>query len=270
MTNPKSIAGSVVATLRPGPEPLAVGAALRAVVAAAAVATAVGVVAGDLRLVGVAYLGMSCSVAFLAGSTYPARLLALVASAAGASIGIAVGALLDGDIAVLIATGAVAGVVSGVVGSLGAAGPGFGIMLSIGVAFGQFEASPLHWWQQSLGYLLGAAVVGAATFSPWLFRRRATERRLVADVYFAIADLCSMIGTDQARAARLTQVAVSAKARNLVGYPEAERTAVAAAALYARGNPLAPEAAAAVQLAGRFATAGRSTSLWPYRSTTRC
>jgi hypothetical protein len=40
----------------------------------------------------------------------------------------------------------VAGAISGMAGGLGPSAPAFGLMLSVGVAFGQFGGSSLPWW----------------------------------------------------------------------------------------------------------------------------
>jgi FUSC-like inner membrane protein yccS len=107
-------------------------------------------------------------------------------------MGDGVGALLGhGSGALLILTAAAAGVVSGMVGGIGPSAPAFGMMLSIGVAFGQFGRSSLPWWQQALWYLLGTAIAAVAVLAPWAYRRGAPERRAVAGVYFAAADLCA-------------------------------------------------------------------------------
>lgn len=113
MTRP-TLARSVAAALRPGPTPWAVAAAVRAVVAALLIAVT-GAVFGDLQAVGLAYLGAACSVAFVSGGAYRLRALALTWQAVGAAVGILIGAVLPHSPASLVATAAVAGVVSGLV-----------------------------------------------------------------------------------------------------------------------------------------------------------
>lgn len=206
--------------------------------AAAGLIALIGALAGDLAAVGLAYLGAACSVIFATGGVYRMRSTALLSQAAGAALGICVGALPPSSAVSLIVTASAAGVISGVVGGLGPAAPGFGIMLSIGVAFGQFGGSSLPWWQQVVFYLVGTVVVAAATLAPWLFRRGAPERDAAAHVLFAAADLCAAIGTDTARAARARLAAASAEARNAVRHPRVELVALAAAALYAEGQPV--------------------------------
>ncbi|BBZ28835.1 hypothetical protein MMAD_31300 [Mycolicibacterium madagascariense] len=247
---------SVVGALRPGPSPLATAAALRAVGGAGVIALA-GAILGDLRVVGVAYLGAACSVAFVTGGTYGNRLRALAAQGTGAIVGIGVGATLPHSAVALVAAATVVGVVSGLVGALGANAPGMGMMLSIGLAFGQFGASTLPWWQQDLWYSAGTAVIAVATLSPWLFRRGVLERQAVADVYFAAAALCTATGGPAARAARMNLAAASARARAAGGDARAEMVAFAAASVYARGVPVPPQTVAAVTTAGSRVLAGQ-------------
>lgn len=71
------------------------------------------------------------------GSTR-ARWRAWLAQAVGGALGISAGALLlHGFGAGVILTAAAAGVISGMVGGVGPSAPAFGMMLSVGVAFGQ-------------------------------------------------------------------------------------------------------------------------------------
>ena len=245
--------------LRPGPNPLATAAALRALGGAGVIALA-GALLGDLRVVGLAYLGAACSVAFITGGTYRNRLRALTAQGTGAVAGISLGATLPHSAVSLVAAASVVGVVSGLVGALGANAPGLGMMLSIGLAFGQFGASPLPWWQQDLWYLAGTVVIALATLSPWLFRRGVLERRAVAEVYFAAAALCAATGSPAARAARMKLAAASSAALAAGGDGRAENLAFAAASLYARGLPVPQQFAAAIATAGARVLAGESVS----------
>ena len=240
---------SVVGALRPGPNPVAIAAAWRAVAGAGVIAVA-GAVVGDLRAVGLAYLGAACSVAFVTGGTYRNRFLALVAQGAGAVVGISVGAVLPASAVSLVAGATVVGAVSGLVGTLGPNAPGFGMMLSIGLAFGQFGGSSLPWWKQALWYLVGTAIIAVATLLPWWFRRGVLERRAVAAVFFAAAEVCAAAGTTASRPARRTLAAASAAARTAGGHPGAEMVAFAAASLYARGERVPADAVAAVRMAG--------------------
>lgn len=229
-------------------------------VPAAAVAV-VGAVTGELQAVGVAYLGAACAAAFLVGGVFWARMTTLVAQSVGAAIGISLGVLLPTSAVGLIVTAAAAGFVSGLVGAVGPSAPGFGMMLSIGVAFGQFGGSSLPWWQQVLGYLVGTALVTVAALSPWLFRRGTLERQLLADVFVAAADLCAVVGTDAARPARVRLAAASAAARTGSEHPRAELVAFAAATLYGQGDSVPPEAVAAVRAAAAQVGDGAAVSV---------
>jgi uncharacterized membrane protein YccC len=244
-----AIGRSVAAALRPGPNPWAVPAALRAAGAAGLVALT-GAALGDLQAVGLAYLGAACSVAFVTGGAYHHRAVALLSQASGAAVGIVVGAALPASPLSLVTTAVVAGVVSGMAGAIGPNAPGFGMMLSIGVAFGQFGGTDLPGWLQALWYLLGTAIVAVATLAPWWFRRGEPERELAAAVFVAAADLCAAVGTDAAPAARARLANASAAMRRATNHQRAELVAFAAASLYARRRAVAADVVAAIRTAG--------------------
>lgn len=260
MTRLPALARSAALSLRPGPNPPAFAAAARAF-AAAAVTAGFGVLAGDLQAVSVAYLGAACAVAFVVVGGYRARVMSLVAQGVGAAVGISIGALTPSSAAVLIATAAVAGAVSGAVGTLGPSAPGFGMMLSIGVAYGQFGGSTLPWWQQALWYLVGTAIVAVATLAPWLFRRDAVERQAVAAVMSAAADLCVVATIPEGRQARMRLAAASAAARAARQDPTAELVAFTAATMYANGESVPDDAVAAIRKAGAQILAGERVSV---------
>jgi len=252
--------GSISRSLRPGPSPLAVGAAARAVVAAGIIA-GFGVLFGDLQAVAVAYLGAACAVAFVGGGPYRLRAVGLAAQSVGAALGIAAGAALPWSATVVVVTACLAGAVSGAIGTIGPAAPGFGMMLSIGVAFGQFGGATLPWWQQSAWYLLGTAVVASATLAPWAFQRGAFERQSAAAVMEAAADLCAVAGTAEGRAARTRLASASAVAGTAGPQPAAELVAFAAATMYADGDPVPPDAVAAIRAAAAQLRSGEPVSV---------
>lgn len=247
---------SVLAALRPADTPWAVGPALWAMATAALIAGA-GVVAGDLRIVGLAFLGAACAAGFLATGFYRARWWAVLGQAVGACVGIGAG-LQAGSPAGFVVIAAIAGMVSGIVGGIGPSATAFGIMLSVGVAFGEFGGSALPCWQQIVWYLVGSAVAAVAVLAPWAFQRRVPERRAVAQVYFAAADLCSVVGTDEAASARTRLAAAWAVARPLVDRQQADLVAFAAATLYAQGRPVPREAVTAIRQAGNQIRSGES------------
>jgi hypothetical protein len=193
---------SIAAALRPSNAPWAVGPALWATGTAALIA-GTGALFGELQLVGLAYLGAACAVIFLVRGFYRARWWAWLAQAVGGAVGISVGAQLWPGFGVgQVLTAAVAGAISGMVGGTGPSGPAFGLMLSVGVAFGQFGGSSLPWWQQAVCYLVGTSVAAVSVLAPWAFHRDKPERRAQAAVYFAAVDLCAAIGTREASADR--------------------------------------------------------------------
>ena len=251
---------SAARSLRPGPSPLAFAAAVRAF-AAAGVIAGFGVLAGDLQVVAVAYLGAACAVAFVGAGPYRLRAVALATQGVGAAIGISVGALCPSTALGVIVVAGVAGAVSGAVGTIGPTAPGFGMMLSIGVAFGQFGGSTLPWWGQALGYLAGTAVVAVAALVPWAFQRDALEREAAAAVMSAAADLCAAVGTAQRREARARLAAASAAARAAGPQPAAELVAFAAATMYADGESVPEDAQAAIRTAAAQLRAGAPVSV---------
>lgn len=260
MAEMPALVRSAALSLRPGPSPLAVAAAVRAATSAAVIA-GLGVLLGDLQAVAVAYLGAACAVAFVGGGSYRSRATALATQAAGAALGIAVGASGPRSAMALVVTAVVAGAVSGAVGTIGPTAPGFGMMLTIGVAFGQFGGSMLSWYQQALWYLVGTAVVAAATLSPWVIRRGAIERQTSAAVLAAAGDLCAAVGTAAARPARVRLAAASAAARAAGPSPVAELVAFAAAVMYADGDPVPDEAVAAIRTAESQVLAGTPVAI---------
>ncbi|MDT5117568.1 MAG: hypothetical protein QOE30_3307 [Mycobacterium sp.] len=260
MNTVAGLAASTARSLRPGPGPLAFGAATRAVAAAGAIA-GFGVLSGDLRAVAVAYLGAACAVAFVGAGPYRIRAMGLAVQGLGATIGICVGALGPTEPVGLVIVACVAGVVSGAVGVIGPSTPGFGMMLSIGVAFGQFGGSTLPWWQQAAWYVVGTVVVAIATLAPWAFQGDAPEREAAAAVMDAAADLYAVIGTPAAREARTRLAAASADARAAGPQPAAELVAFAAATAYADGDPGPADAVTAVHTAASQLRAGRPVSV---------
>ncbi len=243
------LAHSVSDALRLRPKPWGVTAAMRAVAAAGAIAVT-GAMFGHLSAVGVVYLGAACSVAFVPAGVYRVQAIALLAQGAGAMLGICAGNLLPTSLPSLVASAVVAGTVSGLVGSVGPNAPGFGMMLSIGLAFGQFGGSALPWWQQSFLYFVGLVVVAAATLAPWVLRRNVRERQIVAAVYFSAADLCAATCTTGAAAARARLAAASADLRAATPHPKAELLAYSVAALYAEGRPVSNAVVDAIRTAG--------------------
>jgi hypothetical protein len=166
---------SGVQALTPKPAAWAVFPALRAVLAAGAVA-AVGAATGHLDAVGVAYFGAACAVVFITNGAYRTRLTMLGAQAGGAVAGIIVGVVLPHDPIVMIATAVIVAMVAGMAGTIGPAATAAALMAVIGLAFGQFAGLPLPWWQQGAWYLAGTFVVAIAGVSPWVIRRHRLER----------------------------------------------------------------------------------------------
>ncbi|AGZ54509.1 FUSC family protein [Mycobacterium kansasii] len=260
MNHIAALGRSVIAALRPAKAPWVVGPAVWAMATAASIG-GVGVLVGDLQVAGVAFLGAACAVGFLATGSYRARWRAMMAQACGGALGIGAGALAPDSAAGLVLMAAIAGTISGLVGGIGASATAFGMMLTVGVAFGQFGGSSLPWWQQVLWYLAGSAVATVALLAAWVFQRGAQERRAVAGVFDAAADLCAAIGAEDAGAARARLAAASAIARSTREHRQADLVALAAAALYARGTPVPDPVIEAIRQAGKQVRAGDPVSV---------
>ncbi|MGV9673150.1 FUSC family protein [Gordonia sp. NPDC003504] len=260
-----AVSAALVAAFRPSGAPFAVSGAVRALVAGGTLLL-LGWAIGDWDKLGVAYLGAACSVAFVIGDSYRGRLTGLLAQASGAVIGIGIGGwFVDGPTA-MIGLAALAGAVSGLVGAVGPAGPAFGMMLSIGVAFGQFGGSHLAPGVQALWYLIGVLVVGLVHVADWPFRRGAVQRRAAAGVRDAAAEVCLAIGQGDARAARTRMAAASAQSRNAGWDPATEGIAYATAALYAERRRVPVEVADALHTAAEQLRAGQPQEVvtdWP-------
>ena len=247
---------SVLAALRPAPDPVSISVALRALLASGLIVAA-GTIFGDLQSTGMAFFGAACAVSLARTGVYRARLRTMAAQALGAVIGITAGALLPSSAASLVLTAAVAGAVSGWLGGIGPSAPAFGMMLSVGVGFGQFGGSTLTWWRQDLWYLVGTALVGVTILLPWLIRHGVQERVAAADLLSAAADLCAAAGSDSAPAARVRLAAASATARAAGSFPVAELTALAAVTCYTDQRPVASEVVAAIRTAGEQMRSGQ-------------
>lgn len=249
------VTNAVAAAFRPSAAPFAVSSAVRALLAGGTMLL-LGWSIGDWDRLGVAYLGAACSVAFVVGDSYRGRVTGLCAQAAGAVLGLVVAGFIGGGALTIVMVAAAAGAVSGLVGAAGPAGPAFGMMLSIGVAYGQFGGSSLGPITQALWYLVGALAVGVAHVADWPFTRDETHRRAMIGVYDSAADLCEAIGRRDAYGARSRMAAASAKARNAGWDARTEHVAYATAALYAEGLPVPPQVIAGLRTAATQLRAG--------------
>ncbi|QRP49047.1 FUSC family protein [Amycolatopsis sp. FDAARGOS 1241] len=247
--------------LRPADRGWAVLPALRTVLAVG-VCAAVGAATGGFAVLGVMYFGAACAVVFVTAGEYRTRVIALAGQGIGAVLGLGMGAVaatLAGQVAVAAAVALVCGV-------FGAIGPVFtagAVMAVIGVAFGQFSGLALPWWQQAGWYLLGTAIVAVPALVPWLLGPRRYERRAIAEVFRASAELLAAIGTEQAHRRRVELAACSATAHAavlghrltvpgrhrdlLVDLAAAQETAVRAATYYHEGRTPPAEVIRAVR-----------------------
>lgn len=260
-----NLATSAVAAVRMSDAPLAVAAAIRAL-GAGGTLLVLGAVLGDWKTLGVAYLGAACSVAFAIDESYRSRVMALAAASAGAVIGIVVGGSTDHGSLLIVAVAVVAAAVSGLVGAVGTPGPAFGMMLSIGVAYGQFGGSDLAPVTQAAWFLVGVAVVGLAQVVDWPFRRGVLEQRTASGVFAAAADVCAKVGQPDAREARLRLMAASSAARRVGWSPMTAGVAYSAAAIHAEQQPVPREVVNALRAAADRIMRGQAVAVpiaWP-------
>jgi uncharacterized membrane protein YccC len=206
---------AVRAAMRPGPGRWGVVPGLRAVVAAGIVLGG-AVALADLSVGGIAYLGVACAVSFVGAGGPRSRAARVAGQAAGAAIGMTVGALVPGSALWVVTAAVVVGFVAGALGRIGPASTGGAVMAVVGVAYTQFGRLAMPWWEPVLAYLLGSAVLLLLALAEAATSGRHDDRKAVAAVFDAAADLVATPDVDAARH-RLAQVwAVAQEA--VVGY----------------------------------------------------
>ncbi|MGW4484748.1 FUSC family protein [Amycolatopsis sp. NPDC004368] len=200
--------------LRPADRGWAILPAVRTV-AAVGVCTAIGAATGDLAALGLMYFGAACAAVFVTADEYRTRAMALAGQGIGAVLGLGLGAV-GTTIAAQVGVAAAVALVCGVLGAIGPVFTAGAVMTVIGVAYGQFGGLALPWWQQTGWYALGTVIVAVPALTPWLFASRRYERRAIADVVRASADLLAVVGTEQAHRRRVELAACSARAHAAV------------------------------------------------------
>jgi hypothetical protein len=161
--------------LRPTTQPWAVVPAARALLAGAVIAgiawTWAGTAAG-----GVAYFGAACAITLSVLGPPRARFANSLAQAAGATLGLSIAGLTPHNLTVEVIVAAAVAFLSGIVGRFGSAWTALALMAVIGVAYGQFAPTPLHWTQQVVWYLVGSLVVAVFVAIPLRLYDGATAR----------------------------------------------------------------------------------------------
>ncbi|HEY0183271.1 MAG TPA: FUSC family membrane protein, partial [Rhodopila sp.] len=200
--------------LRPVPNPLAVLPAVRTVLAVGACA-ALGAATGNLIALGLMYFGAACSAVFATAGIYRTRLLFLVSQGLGAAIGLAIGTMTTALVGKIAISAAVA-LICGMVGAIGPACTAGAVMTVVGLAYAQFSGLAMPWWQQAGWYLLGTVIVAVPALLPGLVEGQRHQRRVVADVFAAAADLLQSVGTADDHRLRVALAARSVAARAAV------------------------------------------------------
>jgi uncharacterized membrane protein YccC len=202
--------------LRPAAQPWAVRPASGAVVVAVLV-LGVGTAAGRPVEAGLTYFGVACAAVFVTGRHYRVRVALVGAQAAGAIIGMAIGAVLPTSTAWVVAVATVVAGLCGAIGSIGPASTAFGMMGVIGLAFTQFSRLGMPWWEPPLWYLLGSGLVLAAGLVGALHHPRRYQRAALAEVFAAAAALVRAPGGDTGARSRLARASAGAR-EAVLGY----------------------------------------------------
>jgi uncharacterized membrane protein YccC len=202
--------------LRPAAQPWAVRPASGAVVVAVLV-LGVGTAAGRPVEAGLTYFGVACAAVFVTGRHYRVRVALVTAQAAGAVIGMAIGAVLPTSTAWVVAVATVVAGLCGAIGSIGPASTAFGMMGVIGLAFTQFSRLGMPWWEPPLWYLLGSGLVLAAGLVGALHHPRRYQRAALAEVFAAAGALVRAPGGDTGARARLARASAGAR-EAVLGY----------------------------------------------------
>lgn len=197
-TEGRTVPWRVVDLLRPLPGRWGVLPGLRAA-AAADIVLGGAVAVADLAVGGIAYLGVACAVAFVGTGGPRSRVARVAGQAAGAAVGMTVGALIPAAPWWVVATAAAVGVVAGALGRIGPASTGAAVMAVIGVAYTQFGRLAMPWWEPVLAYLVGSAVVLLLALAESATVGRHDTDRAVAAVWAAAADLVLAPEDDSAR-----------------------------------------------------------------------
>jgi uncharacterized membrane protein YccC len=210
------MARHLMALLRPTSQPWAVRPALGAATVAVLVLGA-GTAAGRPVEAGLAYFGVACAAVFVSGRHYRVRAALVCAQAAGAVLGMAIGALLPTTTAWVVTVATVVAGLCGVIGAIGPASTAFGMMGVIGLAFTQFSRLGMPWWEPPLWYLLGSGLVLAAGLLGALHHPRRYQRAALAEVFAASAALVRASPGDTGARARLARASAAAR-EAVLGY----------------------------------------------------
>ena len=229
---------------------------LRAAVAAGLVLGG-SVVVADLRVGGIAYLGVACAVSFIGYADYRSRTAMVGGQAVGAAAGMTVGALVPDTAPWVIAAAVVVGVLAGMIGRIGPACTGGAVMAVIGVAYTQFGRLAMPWWEPVLAYVIGSALLLALGLAGALFHRERYRRAAVSAVFDAAADLLDA-APGAAPDARHRLAAASATARTAVAGYRIRPVPGPLAVAWADARDAAAYAAQAVVDPAPTAEAGRS------------
>jgi uncharacterized membrane protein YccC len=165
---------------------------------------AVGIAAGNRALALLPAMGGLMSIMVDQGGTYRSRVRRVAITAVGGgAAGLLIGSLIHGRGWVAVVVLVVLAGISTIMARLGSVGSMTGLQLVVYSSLGVGAVGALRpWWHTVLGFGAGVAWALLLLVPGWLRSPRSVERRLVADVYHALADGLRAIGTPRIGATR--------------------------------------------------------------------
>jgi uncharacterized membrane protein YccC len=189
--------------MRPKKAPVPWGAMAQAVIAIW-VPLAVGIATGNRALALLPAMGGLMSIMIDQGGPYRSRVKRVATAAVGGgAAGLLIGSLIHGRGWVAVIALVIVAGVSTILARLGSVGSVTGLQLVVYSALGVGPLGALRPWRHTAaGFGAGVAWALLLMVPGWLLSPRSPERRLVADVYHALAEGLRAIGTPRTGAAR--------------------------------------------------------------------
>jgi uncharacterized membrane protein YccC len=189
--------------MRPKKVPVPWGAMAQAVIAIW-VPLAVGIASGNRSLALLPAMGGLMSILIDQGGPYLSRVKRVATAAVGGgAAGLLIGSLIHGRGWVAVIALVIVAGVSTILARLGSVGSVTGLQLVVYSSLGIGPVGALRpWWHTALGFIAGVAWALLLLVPGWLLSPQSPERRLVANVYHALAEGLRAIGTPRTGAAR--------------------------------------------------------------------
>jgi uncharacterized membrane protein YccC len=189
--------------LRPKKTPVPWGTMARAVFAIW-VPLAAGFITGHREIGLLPAMGGLMSIMIDNGGTFRVRVRRVGSAAVfGGAAGLTIGSVIHGRGWVAVVAVVVVAGISALLSRLGAVGSVTGLQLLVYSSLGLGPIGQLRpWWHTALEFVAGVAWALLLIVPGWALAPRATEQRLVADVYHSLAAALRSVGTPGAAAAR--------------------------------------------------------------------